>query len=78
MIKYSNPRKTAVIENWPSGAHRVTARFEIERNPRSSRERATRQTWRVTIRRGDMKIEEEGCSADANPERYAELKALFA
>jgi hypothetical protein len=27
---YSNPRMSATIEDWPSGKHRVTARFEIE------------------------------------------------
>jgi hypothetical protein len=28
--KFSNPRMSAVIENWPSGKHRVTAKFSIE------------------------------------------------
>jgi hypothetical protein len=32
----------AVIENWPSGGKRVTARFEIEQTPRG--ERAVRTT----------------------------------
>lgn len=41
-LKYSNPRMSAVIENWPSGRHRVTARFEIEQSPRG--ERAVRTT----------------------------------
>ena len=27
---YSNPRLSATVEDWPSGKHRVTARFEIE------------------------------------------------
>lgn len=42
-IKYSNPRMTAVIENWPSGRfNRVTARFQIEQTSRG--ERAVRVT----------------------------------
>jgi hypothetical protein len=41
-ITYSNPRMNAVIENWPNGGKRVTARFEIEQTPRG--ERAVRTT----------------------------------
>lgn len=42
-MKYSNPRMTATIENWPSGrAKRVTAHFQIEQTPRG--ERAVRIT----------------------------------
>ena len=41
--KYSNPRMTAVIENWPGGStKRVTARFQIEQTSRG--ERAVRIT----------------------------------
>ncbi len=43
MIKYSNPRMNAVIENWPSGSQRVTATFSIEINPNRG-ERAVRVT----------------------------------
>jgi hypothetical protein len=41
-IKYSNPRMSAIIENWPSGHKRVTARFQIEQTSRG--ERAVRTT----------------------------------
>lgn len=41
-MKYSNPRMTATIENWPSGKKRVTAVFSIEQTNRG--ERAVRQT----------------------------------
>lgn len=41
-LTYSNPRMTAIIDNWPSGSKRVTARFEIEQTPRG--ERAVRTT----------------------------------
>ena len=41
-IKYSNPRMSATIENWPSGHKRVTARFQIEQTSRG--ERAMRTT----------------------------------
>jgi hypothetical protein len=41
-IKYSNPRMTAIIENWPNGTKRVTARFQIEQTSRG--ERAVRIT----------------------------------
>src|SRR6202049_4038579 len=37
MPKYSNPRMTATIENWPSGSKRVTAQFHIETTPRGQR-----------------------------------------
>lgn len=40
--RYSNPRMTAVIEDWPSGSKRVTATFSIEANARG--ERAVRVT----------------------------------
>ena len=42
-MTYSNPRMSAVIENWPNGKHRVTARFEIEVVPGRG-ERAVRVT----------------------------------
>ncbi len=41
-LTYSNPRMSAVIENWPSGSKRVTARFEIEQSKKG--ERAVRIT----------------------------------
>lgn len=41
-MEYSNPRTLAIIENWPSGKHRVTARFEVEQTKRG--ERAIRTT----------------------------------
>lgn len=34
---FSNPRKSAVIENWPSGSKRVTAVFEVESNKKGER-----------------------------------------
>ncbi len=37
MIKLSNPRTTAVIEDWPFGSKRVTATFECETNKRGTR-----------------------------------------
>jgi hypothetical protein len=43
MTIYNNPRLTAVIENWPSGSKRVTARFSIEADPKRG-ERAVRVT----------------------------------
>lgn len=42
-MKYSNPRMSAVIENWPSGSKRVTAKFEIEQDLKRG-ERAVRTT----------------------------------
>ncbi len=42
-MTYSNPRMSATIENWPSGKHRVTARFEIEQDAKRG-ERGTRIT----------------------------------
>lgn len=39
---YSNPRMSAVIENWPHGAKKVRATFTIESGPRG--ERAVRVT----------------------------------
>lgn len=46
MTNYSNPRMEAVIENWPSGARRVTAEFHIETidNKVGHLERAVRVT----------------------------------
>ena len=37
MKTYSNPRLSATIEDWPSGKHRVTARFAIEQNGKGER-----------------------------------------
>lgn len=42
-MKYSNPRTSATIENWPSGSKRVTAHFSIETDPKRG-ERAVRVT----------------------------------
>lgn len=42
-ITYSNPRKKAVIENWPSGSRRVTATFTVEA-VKGKGERVTRET----------------------------------
>jgi len=42
-MNYSNPRMKAVIDNWPSGSHHVTAIFEIERDAKRG-ERAIRIT----------------------------------
>ena len=42
-MNYRNPRRKAVIENWPNGGHRVTATFEIESDPKRG-ERAVRTT----------------------------------
>lgn len=42
-MNYSNPRTTADIPDWPSGRHRVTARFSIEQDPKKG-ERAVRVT----------------------------------
>ena len=44
MTVYSNPRMSATIENWPHGAHRVTAHFSIEQHPKGTAERAVRVT----------------------------------
>ena len=43
MITYSNPRTAAVVLDWPSGKHRVEARFFIESHP-SRGERGVRVT----------------------------------
>lgn len=43
MTAYSNPRTSAVIENWPSGGKRVTATFLIETDPKRG-QRACRVT----------------------------------
>lgn len=37
MPTYSNPRMSAVIDNWPNGSHRVTAQFSIEQTKRGER-----------------------------------------
>lgn len=46
---YSNPRLEAVIENWPSGSHRVKAVFRIDQNPKRG-ERCFRTTERPNQR----------------------------
>jgi hypothetical protein len=43
MHKYTNPRMSAVIENWPHGSQRVTATFSIETHPTRG-QRAVRVT----------------------------------
>lgn len=43
MRTYSNPRMKAVIQDWPSGAHRTTATFEVETHPTRG-QRGTRTT----------------------------------
>lgn len=43
MTSYSNPRMSATIDNWPSGSQRVTARFDIEVDPKRG-ERGVRTT----------------------------------
>ena len=40
---YSNPRMEEVFTDWPSGRHRTTAIFAIERDPKRG-ERGTRRT----------------------------------
>lgn len=40
---YTDPRRKAVIQGWPSGPRRVTARFWIEPHPKRG-ERVCRQT----------------------------------
>lgn len=42
-MKYSNPRLSAVIEDWPHGARRCTATFNVETHPKRG-QRATRTT----------------------------------
>lgn len=37
MLKLSNPRESAVIENWPFGSKKVTAIFSVEKNNRGER-----------------------------------------
>lgn len=37
MLQLSNPRKHAVIENWPSGRNRVTATFDVETGKQGER-----------------------------------------
>ena len=34
---FSNPRRSAVIEDWPSGSRRVTATFEVEKGKAGER-----------------------------------------
>lgn len=41
-LTYSNPRKSLVIDNWPSGAHKTTATFTVEAV--KGKERAVRVT----------------------------------
>lgn len=43
MTNYSNPRTSALVEDWPSGLRRVTAKFWIEAVPGKG-ERAVRVT----------------------------------
>jgi hypothetical protein len=43
MTEYSNPRMSAVIDDWPSGTKRVSAKFEIEQHPTRG-ERGVRTT----------------------------------
>lgn len=43
MTRYSNPRMSATIENWPHGSRRVTAVFTIETDPKRG-QRAVRTT----------------------------------
>lgn len=50
MPNYSNPRTSAVVENWPSGSKRVVARFTIEVDPKTRRERAVRITTGAPIK----------------------------
>ena len=47
MLKYSNPRVVAKIENWPAGGKRVTALFLVEVDPKRG-ERITRTTTGAT------------------------------
>lgn len=42
-IKFTNPRRHAVIENWPSGGNRVVATFSVESDPKKG-ERVSRTT----------------------------------
>lgn len=41
--QFSNPRKSAIIDGWPSGRMRVQAKFEVERHPTKG-ERVSRVT----------------------------------
>ncbi len=43
MTGYNNPRMEATIDNWPSGAKRVTAVFSVETHPTRG-QRAKRTT----------------------------------
>lgn len=43
MTKYSNPRTTAIIPDWPIGRNRCTATFTVEQDPKRG-ERAVRVT----------------------------------
>ena len=43
MTEYSNPRLSAVIENWPIGRNRCVATFTIEQDPKRG-ERGIRTT----------------------------------
>lgn len=42
VVTYSNPRKSATIENWPSGGKRVTAVFTVE--TKKNKQRVSRIT----------------------------------
>jgi hypothetical protein len=42
-MRYTNPIMSAIVDNWPSGTKRVTARFEIEQDAKRG-ERGTRTT----------------------------------
>lgn len=41
--QFSNPRKSAIIDGWPSGRMRVQAKFEVEGDPKKG-ERVSRTT----------------------------------
>jgi hypothetical protein len=43
MLKLSSPRREVVVEDWPSGRHRVTASFQVEAKDRKG-ERVVRTT----------------------------------
>ncbi len=34
MVKFSNPRKVAEFDDWPSGSQRVKCKFEVEHSPK--------------------------------------------
>ena len=43
-LTYSNPRKSVVIEDWPSGSYKTKATFVVESAPKGNQERAVRVT----------------------------------